>query len=162
MNKGLKNTRGLEATSPCIGNHMSPHRYIPSRMMMQRRMAISAPVLRPAGRSRASVLQDCMFPRLSQAQTWILVLLRLYPFLLVIIPAVLSRMEKQNTYLLQDEHRTVLRRGWWGSWHWSTVTFVVYNGEVWMNSKFWHQLKEKFVSSRRFIFVNCTHSLYQL
>lgn len=69
----------------------------------------------------------------------------------------------------------VLGMGWsssgcWGGrdWEsvlgllWAAITFVVYNGEVWMNSKFWHQLKEKFVSLGRLIFVNCTHGLYQL
>lgn len=102
---------------------------------MQSRMAMSAPVLRPAGRSKASALQDCMFPRLSQVHTrivsvpvllWmgqslsnittgrtqVLILFRLYPFLLVITPAVLSEPEDQEKWKLtlgiftcRDENR---------------------------------------------------------
>lgn len=78
------------------------------------------------------------------------------------IPAVLSRMEKQNKEMFVGKVLCSIGVGGERGWCWSAVTFVVYNGEVWMNSKFWHQLKEKSVSSRRLVFVNCTHSLYQL
>lgn len=72
-------------------------------------------------------------------------------------------MEKQDKEMLVDKVLCSFGAGGGGRrWCWSAVTFVVYNGEVWMNSKFWHQFKEKSVSSRRLIFVNCTHSLYQL
>lgn len=43
--------------------------YLPSNIMMQRRMAIRAPVLRPVGWTKASALQDSIFPRWSQAHT---------------------------------------------------------------------------------------------
>lgn len=39
------------------------------RMMTQSRMATRAPVVRPSEKGRTSGLQDCMFPRLSQAHT---------------------------------------------------------------------------------------------
>lgn len=43
--------------------------YSLSSMMIQSKIAMRAPVLRPAASSRASVLHDCTFPRLSQAHT---------------------------------------------------------------------------------------------
>lgn len=43
--------------------------YLLRRMMTQSRMATSAPVVRPSEKGRTSGLHDCMFPRLSQAQT---------------------------------------------------------------------------------------------
>lgn len=42
---------------------------LPSRMTMQARMAMRAPVLRPAGRMKGSTLQDRMVSLLSQLHT---------------------------------------------------------------------------------------------
>lgn len=41
-------------------------------------------------------------------------------------------------------------------------TFIIYNGEVWIERKFWYWFKEKFVASGRIIFVHDTDSLDQL
>lgn len=45
------------------------HQLSPNRMMMQRRMAIRAPVLRPTGRNMASALQLSREPSDSQPHT---------------------------------------------------------------------------------------------
>lgn len=49
--------------------HYKADQYLLRSIKMQSNMATSAPVLRPAESSRASVLHVCTFPRLSQAQT---------------------------------------------------------------------------------------------
>lgn len=41
-------------------------------------------------------------------------------------------------------------------------TFIIYNGEVRIEGKFWHWFKEEFVASGRIIFVHDTDSLNQL
>lgn len=41
-------------------------------------------------------------------------------------------------------------------------TFIVYNGEVWIEGEFWHWFKKEFVASGRIIFVHDTDSLNQL
>lgn len=41
-------------------------------------------------------------------------------------------------------------------------TFIVYNGEIWIEVEFWHWFKKEFVASGRIIFVHDTYSLNQL